>query len=147
MKKLATLLLISFVTTGCTTLSNYMNPFHTPPTEEALKGERNDDALNGEKEKGQEARKALESLATYQRAHLPSPAKPVMYPAIVRLMWIPDHLNRYGDLIPAHYYYLKVLPERPAVTDAFELEAQLNATSKGAGSNVPYIYADERVRK
>jgi hypothetical protein len=58
-----------------------------------------------------------------------------MYPAVVRMMWIPDHLNSHGDLVPAHYYYLRVLRDRPAVTDAFELEAQLNtgAVSSGTG--------------
>jgi hypothetical protein len=44
-------------------------------------------------------------------------------------MWVPDHLNRHGDLVAAHYYYLRVMNDRWAVQDAFELEAQINNNS------------------
>ena len=131
-----TLALLSL--SACTATSNLLNPFYEEPSERALRGEMNDHALNGTYEKEDTARKALESMATYERAHTPEPAKPVMRPAVVRLMWVPDHLNRAGDLVPAHYYYLKVKKEDFAVTDAFELEQQLQGP--GGASNVPYVY-------
>ena len=68
-----------------------------------------------------------------------------MQPAVVRLMWIPDHLNNSGDLIPAHYYYLKVLNERWAVTDAFDLEKQLGSGSKDT-SSIPYVSQTQKNR-
>jgi hypothetical protein len=83
------------------------------------------------------ARNALEVMGTYRKALPPEPAYPVIKPAEVRLMWIPDRLNAIGDLIPAHYYYLKVLPDRPAVTDAFEIERQLDPASAGGGGVAP----------
>lgn len=86
------------------------------------------------------ARHALESFSTYRRAHAPQPAAPVVMPAEVRLMWVPDHLNKAGDLVPAHYYYLKVMDDRWAVQDAFELEGQLNVDSGSAGSATPWRY-------
>ena len=83
------------------------------------------------------ARQALEVMGTYRRAMAPQPYYPVIQPAEVRLMWIPDHLNKFGDLVPAHYYYLNVLGDRPAVQDAFEVESQLGATSKAIGGGGP----------
>ncbi len=148
MKKLIKPLFLSCLiisTTGCGAINNMLNPFYEPPKPNALLGERTDAALNGGVQQGASARKALESMSTYQRAHLPSPNKPVMNPAIVRLVWVPDRLNKFGDLVPAHYYYLKVLPDRPAVTDAFELEAQLNGPGgkSAASSGLPYVYAED----
>ena len=126
---------------GCYTLGNAMNPFYEPPEPVALLGEKNDKALNEQTAKVDSARQALDAMSTYQRAHLPQPVNPVMQPAMVRLMWVPDHLNRNGDLVPAHYYYLKVLDDRWAVSDAFELEQQLNGPrgAGGSGSSIPYI--------
>jgi hypothetical protein len=57
-------------------------------------------------------------------------------------MWVPDHLNSHGDLVPAHYYYLKVKKESWAVTDAFELEGQLNA-STGNASAIGYVSPED----
>ncbi len=123
---------------SCTPMSKIVNPFYEPPSELAMQGQANDHALNGEVQKQTAARMALEQMASYQRAHSPSPDKPVVQPAVVRLMWVPDHLNKNGDLVPAHYYYLKVLKDRWAVSDAFELEGQLGKTTGGAG-NIPYV--------
>jgi hypothetical protein len=53
----------------------------------------------------------------------------VIKPAEVRLMWVPDHINRLGDLVPAHYYYLRVTRDVFAVQDAFDIERELSATS------------------
>jgi hypothetical protein len=58
-------------------------------------------------------------------------------------MWVPDHLNSHGDLVPAHYYYLKVKKDEWAVTDAFELESQLNGGASGAGSAVGYVNPED----
>lgn len=124
--------------TGCTSVGNVLNPFYEDPAPEALLGDRNDHALNGEQSKGNTARAALEQMATYQRALPPEPNKPVMMPAVVRLMWVPDHVNKNGDLVPAHYYYLKVKREDWAVSDAFELENQLGPR-RGGASSVPYV--------
>lgn len=126
---------------ACGSASKVLNPYYETPSDIALQGEANDHALSGNLEKTDTARKALEQMATYQRAHSPQPVNPVIKPAVVRLMWIPDHLNTKGDLVPAHYYYLKVLRDRWAVTDAFELEQQLG--SNRGGGNVPFIYGGQ----
>lgn len=136
--KLLILFLISINLCGCGAMSKILNPFYEEPTELAIQGEANDHALNSSELKEDSARKALEQMSTYQRTHTPSPDKPVMQPAVVRLMWVPDHLNSHGDLVPAHYYYLKVLKERWAVSDAFELESQLKGGSKT--SSIPFVY-------
>ncbi len=133
---------------SCTTMSNAMNPFYEEPKPVALLGEMNDHALNGGSNNAQGARSALEAMASYRDAQTPQPVNPVLQPAVVRLMWIPDHLNKNGDLVPAHYYYLKVLKDRWAVSDAFELEQQLSpnsaaATSSGGANGLPFVPADE----
>ncbi len=127
--------------TACSSVGNFLNPFYEEPTPEALLGERNDQAISGSKQKNVTAREALETMASYRRAQMPQPVNPVIQPAVVRLMWIPDHLNKNGDLVPQHFYYLKVLKDRWAVTDAFELEQQLN--TGGSVSNVPYSLAED----
>ncbi len=124
---------------ACSSIGSALNPFQEPPTEEALLGQPNDHALNSTKNKTQTAREALEVMASYERANYPQPAKPVMKPPVVRLMWIPDHLNRSGDLVPAHYYYLKVKDADWAVQDAFELEAQLHDGKDPSTSNLPWV--------
>lgn len=134
-RKLALLGLASTMS-ACAATGNVLNPFYEAPPPEALLGEKNDDALNENGGKVQSAREALEHMATYQRSHAPQPVNPVLQPAVVRLMWVPDHLNKTGDLVPSHYYYLKVLKDRWAVTDAFELESQLGP--KNSASTVPY---------
>lgn len=127
---------------GCATVGRMINPLADNPPVEATLGYRDDRALTDIRSKEDTARKALTAMASYQRAHLPQPNKPVMQPAVVRIMWVPDHLNSHGDLVPAHYYYLKVLKERWAVTDAFELEKQLQ--TGGDSSSIPYVYTDDR---
>lgn len=146
MRILSTLaiLSISVVVTGCSSIGRVLNPFYESPSPVAYLGEKNDAALLGEGSggKGAKARAALEAMGTYQRAHAPQPTNPVMQPAVVRLMWVPDHLNSHGDLVPAHYYYLKVKKEQWAVTDAFELEAQLGA-STGNASAIGYVNPED----
>jgi hypothetical protein len=122
---------------GCATAGNLLNPFHEAPPPEAYLGQRNDHALNEGSTKTENARSALEAMASYRRAHAPAPYDPVVQPAVIRLMWVPDHLNRNGDLVPAHYYYLKVLNDRWAVQDAFELEKQLGPSKRS--SNIPFV--------
>ena len=99
------------------------------------------------------ARHALEVMGTYRRAQAPEPAYPTIRPAEVRLMWVPDHLNREGNLVTAHYYYLRIMNDRWAVQDAFEIEGQLNGTGPsagrqqsfgaGGGSSTPWVYKEE----
>jgi hypothetical protein len=138
---------IAALLSGCTSTSNLLNPFYESPTPEAQMGERSDRALNESEGKAEKARAALEAMSEYNAAQTPRPYDPVMQPAVVRLMWVPDRVNKHGDLIPAHYYYLKVLSDRWAVSDAFELEAQLNkggsGASGGAASNVPFTTKDD----
>jgi hypothetical protein len=131
---------LGFIMAGfcsCTSTSNLLNPFYETPPPEAYLGEKNDRALSGTAERSETARAALEAMATYRRAHDPQPTYPVVQPAVVRLMWVPDHLNKSGDMVPSHYYYLKVLSDRWAVQDSFELESQLGP--KTDSSNVPFI--------
>ncbi|MBN8547977.1 MAG: hypothetical protein J0M12_01540 [Deltaproteobacteria bacterium] len=129
---------------SCTTVSNAMNPFYETPPPVALLGEMNDHALNGGSNNEDGARKALTAMASYKSALPPQPVDPVIQPAVVRLMWIPDHLNKNGDLVPAHYYYLKVLKDRWAVQDAFELEGQLSPNKgTGATAGLPFVPESE----
>lgn len=134
------IILFSFVCLlcSCGTIGKVVNPFYEPPSDIALKGSANDNALNPESNKGKEAREVLEQVGSYNAAMPPEPVNPVMKPAVVRLMWVPDHLNSYGDLIPAHYYYIKILDDRWNLQDAFELESQLNRGDTNT-SNLPYI--------
>jgi hypothetical protein len=119
-------------------IADEINPFgNGNQSSESFGGERNTGAIlgNGGGAKSAEAaRHALEVMGTYRKALPPQPNYPVIQPAEMRLMWIPDHLNAIGDLVPAHYYYLRVLPDRPAVTDAFDIESQLDLSSQGSGA-------------
>ncbi|MCC6221832.1 MAG: hypothetical protein IT291_11390 [Deltaproteobacteria bacterium] len=106
-------------------------------------GQRNNQTIieeTGMEGESQNARHALEVMGSYRRAQAPQPAYPVVQPAEVRLMWVPDHLNKAGDLVPAHYYYLRVLNDRWAVQDAFDMEEQLRQGSTGGSSSVPWVY-------
>lgn len=136
------LLVVVFSLTSCGSIGRLLNPFRRTPPPEAFLGEPTDHALATSKNKAEEARMAFKSMGEYQRQHTPSPNKPVIQPSIVRVMWIPDHITTDGDLIPAHYYYLKVLNERWSVTDAFDIKDQLNSpggrTPKN-GSGLPFI--------
>lgn len=140
MKKLCcTLLFVVTLSTGCSQIGSALNPFQEPPAPEAFLGAPNDNALNGSSDKIDSARSALNAMASYERAHYPKPYNPVMKPPVVRLMWVPDHVNRHGDLVPAHYYYLKVKSADWAVQDAFELEAQLHGPGHNPEtSNIPW---------
>ena len=137
-------LIVIFLTAGlcsCNTMSKILNPFQETPGPEAYLGEKNDKALAEDSGKAEKARAALESMSTYQRTNMPQPYNPVMQPAVVRLMWVPDHLNKFGDLVPSHYYYLKVKADDWAVKDAFELEAQLHKKTPGApDSSIPFSF-------
>ncbi len=136
--------LLAFVCTGCGSMGQILNPFYDTPSEVAYFGEKNDRALNDSGGgKGARAREALEAFNTYQAALPPQPNNPVIMPAVVRLMWIPDHLNSHGDLVPAHYYYLKVKKDEWAVTDAFELESQLSGSAGGSGSSLGYVNPED----
>ena len=135
-------LVIATLCSGCGYVGNIFNPFYESPPPEAYLGDKNDAALNDDSGGASSARQALEAMGTYQRALAPQPVNPVIQPAVVRLMWVPDHLNSHGDLVPAHYYYLKVKKDSWAVTDAFELEAQLNG-GQGAGSGVGYVNPED----
>ena len=127
---------------GCSTMGQVFNPFYEAPSEVAYLGEKNDHALqDGSGQKADRARAAFEAAGNYQRALPPQPVNPVIQPSVVRLMWIPDHLNSHGDLVPAHYYYVKVLKDRWAVSDAFELEGQLGASTQG--SNIGYALPED----
>jgi hypothetical protein len=140
MKK-ALLIALLAVISGCNTVSKAINPFYESPPPEAYLGNKNDHALNGEKQKEEKAREALTEMGTFRPANAPAPYNPVLQPAVVRLMWVPDRLNRNGDLIPAHYYYLRVLQDRWALQDAFEINKQLSGdTPKTSG--IPFTYQD-----
>jgi len=134
--------LVVLLLSGCATIGDHLNPFQEPPDPIAYLGERNDHSLNETEGKQDTAREALQAMASYRRAQYPQPVDPVVQPAVVRLMWIPDHVNKSGDLVPAHYYYLKVLSDRWAVQDAFELEDQLGPNKES--SSLPYVYSDDR---
>jgi hypothetical protein len=58
-------------------------------------------------------------------------------------MWVPDHLNKAGDLVPAHYYYLKVRDDYWAVQDAFEMERQLHEEDGSGSSATPWVYREQ----
>jgi hypothetical protein len=134
------MILIFLLLNGCSSVGRILNPFQRGPTKEALLGEPNDHALLEVSEKSDEARKAFEQLGSYQRQHLPSPNKPVIVPSVVRVMWVPDHISNDGDLVAAHYYYLKVLDERWAVTDAYDLAEQLNVEEqRNIRSTIPFV--------
>jgi len=138
--KFLTAILIVANLTGCAATSRILNPFYDPPPKEAYLGEKNDSALTEGRTKSETARQALDAMASYRRSQEPQPNNPVIQPAVVRLMWVPDHLNKNGDLVPAHYYYLKVLSDRWAVQDAFELESQLGG--KGGSSGLPFVTSE-----
>lgn len=140
--KLVSLGTIASIITGCTAIGDRMNPFQEEPDPIAYLGDRNDHALNETQNKQDTARQALDAMASYRRTQYPQPVDPVIQPAVVRLMWIPDHLNKSGDLVPAHYYYLKVLNDRWAVQDAFELEEQLGPSKDP--TNMPFVYSDDK---
>jgi hypothetical protein len=142
-------LIFLLMLSGCGTMaSRFFNPLQKEPEPEAYLGQANDHALNGSAEEVKEARERLETtLTTYQQEHTPQPYKPVMQAPVVRMMWIPDHLNRHGDLIPAHYYYLQVLPGRWAAEDKFDIVEQLDTRPKGAGMGgapSPYPYVTDK---
>lgn len=104
-------------------------------------GERNNKAIltGGNVTDEQTARNSLEVMNSYRRTQEPQPYLPVVQPAEVRLMWVPDHTNKSGDLVPAHYYYLKVLNDRWMVQDSFDLERQLDNGNSYNSQRTPYV--------
>ena len=143
--RLAIIPALGALLTGCSSMGKALNPFYETPSEVAYFGEKNDAALNDGSSGGKsdKARVALEAMGNYQRAMPAQPQNPVMQPAVVRLMWVPDHLNAHGDLVPAHYYYLKVKKDSWALQDAFELEAQLGSSSGGNASAVGFVNPED----
>jgi hypothetical protein len=137
--------LVGFSSCSSKTGGNLVNPFYEPPDKNAEFGEKSLKPLMDEGESGttaDEARHSLEVMASYRRQQEQQPYYPVVQPAEVRLMWVPDHINKNGDLVPAHYYYLRVLNDRWAVQDAFELEEQLSEGSKGHGGATPWVFGE-----
>ncbi|MCB0322080.1 MAG: hypothetical protein KDD69_00870 [Bdellovibrionales bacterium] len=126
------MLLLASLVSGCSVagpVADELNPYGEGNSVSTL-GARDNSAVlgasGGGSQEAERARHALEVMGSYRRAQAPQPVYPVIQPAEVRLMWIPDHLNIHGDLVPAHYYYLRVLNDRWAVQDAFEMESQLH---------------------
>ncbi len=125
--------------------ANLLNPYSDNSTVQL--GVANNQPLlsEGSSSKSEEtARTALQVMGEYRRAQAPQPAYPVIQPAEVRLMWIPDHLNKFGDLVPQHFYYLKVLDDRWAVQDAFDIERQLNEGDSDRGGSTPWVHRERR---
>jgi len=145
--KIITVSVLALALSGCSRAfeaADSLNPFAEDVPQGF--GERNNRAILEEGAGGNDAkhaRHALETMREYRAAQPPKPYYPVVRPAEVRLMWVPDHLNKYGDLIPAHYYYLKVRNDQFELQDAFEVEEQLhsgNSSSTGPGSATPWVY-------
>ncbi|MCI5066188.1 hypothetical protein MRY87_10725 [bacterium] len=133
----AALLSAALILSGCSRFGNSLNPFQEEPPPRAYLGKLDDSALRDGGTSIEDARESLEEVARYPKAHQPQPQNPVIQPSVVRLMWVPDHLNKNGDLVPAHYYYLKVLDDRWAATDVFDQEALINGQSESTTS-VPF---------
>lgn len=118
-----------------------LNPYDDSPETEL--GKRDNSAIlegGANSTSDERARHALEVMGSYQRAQEPQPYKPVMRPPVVRLMWIPDHLNKAGDLVPAHYYFLRIKNSEFEVADAFDRMDQLDRGATGAGSATPWAF-------
>lgn len=130
-----------FALSGCAKIGNSLNPFQEEPPPRAFLGDPNDHALREGGNHSDGARAALESISRYPKAHQPQPVNPVVQPSVVRLMWVPDHLNPQGDLVPSHYYYLKVLEDRWAVTDVFDQQKLINGSSSQNSSTIPFTSA------
>jgi len=159
MRRFLNILFILALASSCSVLgpiSDEASPFTDGNATKGL-GKRDLSALQGAGGAGggkavSNARHALEVMGSYRRAQAPEPAYPVVKPAEVRLMWVPDHLNRHGDLVTSHYYYLRVLNDRWAVQDAFDLEGQLknNGSQNGSsgsfgagGGSSSWVYKEE----
>jgi hypothetical protein len=167
------LLMLICCSLGCSIAgpaADELNPYGEGNAVQTL-GKRDQSALQnsggGGSKAALNARHALEVMGSYRRAQAPQPAYPVVRPAEVRLMWVPDHLNRHGDLVAAHYYYLRIMNDRWAVQDAFEIESQINnntgidyapaggggalggpagsygTSGGGAGGATPWVYKEE----
>ena len=143
-KVISVLLALTLVSsTACSGKAfNAINPFSESGPQ---RGERSNKAIlnGGNNSQESQARNALEVMNTYRRAQAPQPYMPVIQPTEVRLMWVPDHLNKAGDLVPAHYYYLKVLNGRWNVQDSFDLEQQLEGPNSRS-SRTPFVVKGSR---
>lgn len=136
LSKTTTLMALGLFCVGCAAASDSLNVYSDSVDNEL--GERSTAAISGggSGNKVEQARHALEVMGSYQRALAPQPYFPVVNPAEIRLMWLPDHLNKFGDLVPAHYYYLRVLPEGFAVQDAFDIEKRLDVNTSASGTSI-----------
>lgn len=130
---------LSLVVSGCARVGATLNPFAEKLPSYAYAGNPNDHALTQDGGSVDKARSALQGLGRYPRAHQPKPQNPVIQPSVVRLMWIPDHLNKHGDLVPAHFYYLKVLEDRWAVTDVYEQHELVSGGGSGGRSSSSHL--------
>ena len=136
--RLISVLIVTLILTGCgPSIEQALNPNQSLENSVPKGGERSNrpilEGSSGSSSVSERARHALEVMAQYRRAKDPQPGYPVRFPAVVRKMWIPDHQNSAGDLVPSHYYFLEVLPERWAVQDAYELEQQLDSDTNSGG--------------
>ena len=146
MKNTFSLLAIAliFFTTSCSNkVFDNLNPLSESGPDY---GERSNRAILSGGDLGEEdsARQALEVMNNYRRTQAAQPYLPVVQPAEVRLMWVPDHTNKAGDLVPAHYYYLKVLNDRWMVQDSFDIERQLNSGNSISGNKTPFVVKGTR---
>ena len=152
--------------TGCATAgaaADQLNPYAEGNTVQLGQADNSALLASGGGKNAAQARHALEVLGTRDMRQAPKPYYPVVRPREVRLMWIPDRINRHGDLVPAHYYYLRVMDDRWEHNDAFEVDRQLRANpgrgggaargsfsgprtnygSGGAGGATPWVYKEE----
>lgn len=139
--RLLTLLTLSllFFSVGCASKAfDKLNPLIESGNDA---GERNNKAIlsGGKITEEETARNSLEVMNSYRKTQEPQPYLPVVQPAEVRLMWVPDHTNKAGDLVPSHYYYLKVLNDRWMVQDSFDLERQLEGGNSYNSKRTPYV--------
>ena len=142
-RTVALLLTALFLSACSSSISDAVNP--SPDTGVEELGERTNRAILGSSGNAEDeavARQQLTNIGTSRQADYPSPNRPVIIPPEVRLMWIPDRINRHGDLEPAHYYYLRVLPSRWNVEDAFDNQGQLDPydkSNRAGGSSTPWV--------
>lgn len=85
------------------------------------------------------ARRVYDIFKAKLRQESPSPSTPVVYPAELRLMWVPDHLDELMDYVPDHYYYLKVTNDVWLTNDPYYLEKQLFYNPRKA-EDLPRMY-------
>ena len=101
-------------------------------------GQRNNHALIGNSGVSLLSREERRQILHRKLAgNTAQPYHPVVYPAQLRLLWIPDRLND-KDYIPDNYYYLRITNDIFATEDLRDLETQLFEETDSK-SNVPWI--------